>query len=85
MYAKFSKYEFWMEEIAFLGHIVSKGVQPDLSKIKAILEWQVPRSVTEIRSFLGLTGYYRRFMKDFSVVTKPLTMLLKKNTSYQWN
>ena len=75
-----------MKEISFLGHIVSKeGVQLDPSKNKAILEWQVPRSVTEIRSFLRLARYYRRFVKDFSVIVKPLTTLLKKNTFYQWN
>ena len=76
LYAKFSKCEFWMEEIAFLGHVVSKhGVQPDSSKVKAILEWEAPKSVTEVRSFLGLAGYYRRFVKDFSMVAKPLTNL----------
>ena len=75
-----------MEEIAFLSHIVSKeGVQSDPSKIKAILEWQALRSATEIQSFLGLAGYYRRFMKNFSIIAKPLTTLLKKNTPYQWN
>ena len=75
-----------MEEIAFLGHIMSKeGVQPDPSKIKAILEWEALRSVTEIRSFLGLASYHRRFMKDFSVIAKPLIILLKKNTPYHWN
>ncbi|KAL2243791.1 UNVERIFIED_CONTAM: Retrovirus-related Pol polyprotein from transposon [Sesamum indicum] len=62
LYGKFSKCEFWMEEIAFLGHIVSKeGVQPDPAKVKAILEWEPPKNVSEIRSFLGLAGYYRRF------------------------
>ena len=72
-----------MEEIAFLGHFVSKeGVKPDLSKIKATQEWESPRNMTEIRSFLGLARYYRRFMKDFSTVTRPLTALLKKNTPF---
>ena len=66
LYAKFSKCEFWMEEIAFLGHIVSKeGVKPDPSKVKAIIEWETPRNVTEIWSFLGLARYYRRFVQDF--------------------
>ena len=55
-----------MEEIAFLGHVLSKqGVQPDSSKVKAILEWETPKSVTEVQNLLGLTGYYRRFVKDF--------------------
>ncbi|KAL0318114.1 UNVERIFIED_CONTAM: Transposon Tf2-11 polyprotein [Sesamum calycinum] len=75
-----------MEEIAFLGHVVSKeGVQPDPAKVKAIMEWEPPKNVSEVRSFLGLAGYYRRFVKDFSVVAKPLTNLLKKNTPFNWN
>ena len=85
LYAKFSKYEFWMEEIAFLGHIVSKeGVKPDPSKVKAIMEWEAPRNVTEIQSFLGLAGYYRRFVQDFSIFARPLTNLLKKNVQFRW-
>ncbi|KAL2252041.1 UNVERIFIED_CONTAM: Retrovirus-related Pol polyprotein from transposon [Sesamum indicum] len=86
LYGKFSKCEFWMEEIAFLGHVVSKkGVQPDPAKVKAILEWEPPKNVTEVRSFLGLAGYYRRFVKDFSIIAKPLTNLLKKNAPFNWN
>ncbi|KAK4391414.1 Retrovirus-related Pol polyprotein from transposon.6 [Sesamum angolense] len=74
-----------MEEIAFLGHVVSKeGVQPDPAQVKAIMEWELPKNVSEVRSFLGLAGYYRRFVKDFSVVTKPLTNLLKKNAPFNW-
>ncbi|KAL0291148.1 UNVERIFIED_CONTAM: Retrovirus-related Pol polyprotein from transposon [Sesamum angustifolium] len=79
LYAKFSKCEFWMEEIAFLGHVVSKeGVQPDPAKVKAIIEWEPLKNVSKVRNFLGLAGYYRRFVKDFSVVAKPLTNLLKR-------
>ena len=75
-----------MEEIAFLGHVVSKhGVQQDSSKVKAILEWETPKGVTEVRSFLGLVGYYRRFIKDFSMVAKPLTNLLRKNVTFGWS
>ncbi|XP_011101727.1 uncharacterized protein LOC105179793 [Sesamum indicum] len=86
LYGKFTKCEFWMEKIAFLGHVVSKeGVQPDPAKVKAILEWVPPKNVSEIRSFLGLAGYYRRFVKDFSIITKPLTNLLKKNAPFNWN
>ncbi|KAL0313697.1 UNVERIFIED_CONTAM: Retrovirus-related Pol polyprotein from transposon, partial [Sesamum calycinum] len=86
LYAKFNKCEFWIEEIAFLGHVVSKeGVQPYPAKVKAITEWEPPKNVLEVRSFLGLAGYYRRFVKDFSVVAKPLTNLLKKNAPFNWN
>ena len=68
-----------MEEILFLGHIVSKeGVKPDPSKIKAIQDWEPPRNVTKIWSFLGLARDYRRFVKDFSTVARPLTALLKR-------
>ncbi|KAL0284755.1 UNVERIFIED_CONTAM: Retrovirus-related Pol polyprotein from transposon [Sesamum radiatum] len=75
-----------MEEIAFLGHVVSKeGVQLDPAKVRAILEWRPLKNVSEVRSFLGLVGYYRRFVKDFSVVAKPLTNLLKKNAPFNWN
>ncbi|KAL0463068.1 UNVERIFIED_CONTAM: Retrovirus-related Pol polyprotein from transposon [Sesamum latifolium] len=86
LYAKFSKCEFWMEKITFLEHVVLKeGVQPDPAKVKAILQWEPPKNVSEIRCFLGLVGYYRRFVKDFSVVAKPLTNLLKKNAPFNWN
>ncbi|KAK4391433.1 putative mitochondrial protein [Sesamum angolense] len=75
-----------MEEIAFLGHVVSeKGIQPDPAKVKAIMEWEPPKDVSEVRSFPGLTGYYRRFVKDFSVVAKPLTNLLKNKAPCKWN
>ncbi|KAK4400831.1 Retrovirus-related Pol polyprotein from transposon.6 [Sesamum angolense] len=75
-----------MEEITFLGHVVSKeGVQPDPAKVKAILEWEPPKNVSKVQSFLGLAGYYRRFVKDFSVVAKPLTNLLKKNAPLNSN
>ena len=66
-YAKFSKCQFWLEEVAFLGHVVSKdGVSVDLEKLKVVIEWQRPTTETEIRSFLGLARYYRRFFEGFS-------------------
>ena len=72
-----------MEKITFLRHIVSiKGVKPDLLKIKAISEWETPKNMIEVQSFLGLAGYYRRFMKNFPIIIRPLTKLLKKNMQY---
>lgn len=85
LYVKFSKYDFWKDEITFLGHIVSReGVSVDLSKIKAIVEWERLTNVTEVRSFLGLAGYYRRFVEGFSKITVPMTKLTHKNTKYVW-
>ena len=85
LYAKFSKCEFWLEEVAFLGHIVSKdGVSVDPAKIKAVSEWPTPKNVTEIRSFLGLAGYYRRFVRDFSKIARPMTTLMKKEKRFEW-
>ncbi|KAL2246298.1 UNVERIFIED_CONTAM: Transposon Ty3-I Gag-Pol polyprotein [Sesamum indicum] len=77
---------FGWRKLLFLGHVVSKeGAQPDPAKLKAILEWEPPKNVLEIQSFLGLAGYYRRFVKDFSIIAKPLTNLLKKNAPFNWN
>ena len=66
MYGKFNKCEFWHTEVRFLGHVMSaSGVSLDLKKVEAVMSWEIPRSVFEIRSFLGLAGYYRRFIEDF--------------------
>ncbi|WVZ84235.1 hypothetical protein U9M48_031287 [Paspalum notatum var. saurae] len=76
LYAKFSKCAFWLREVSFLGHILSeKGVALDPSKVEDVLNWKQPETVTEIRSFLSLAGYYRRFIKDFSKTAKPMTSL----------
>ncbi|KAL5854909.1 hypothetical protein ACOSQ4_004711 [Xanthoceras sorbifolium] len=86
LYSKLSKCEFWLAEIAFLGHIVSAdGIKADSKKIEAIIDWKPPKNVTEIRSFLGLAGYYRRFVKGFSSIASPLTTLLHKNVRFKWN
>ena len=79
LYAKLSKGNFWLKEISFLGHIVSiEGIRVDPVKIEVVVNWKPPRSVTEVRSFLGLAGYYRRFVKGFSVIASSLTKLFRK-------
>ncbi|EOY03326.1 DNA/RNA polymerases superfamily protein [Theobroma cacao] len=86
LYAKFSKCEFWLESVAFLGHVVSKeGIRVDTKKIEAVEKWPRPTSVSEIRSFVGLAGYYRRFVKDFSKIVAPLTKLTRKDTKFEWS
>src|SRR3954465_5513566 len=86
MYAKFSKCEFWLNEVGFLGHIVSgDGVAVDPAKVSSVTEWESPKSVKEVRSFLGLAGYYRRFIDNFSKVAKPMTELLKKHKKFAWS
>ena len=79
LYAKLSKCEFWLNSVSFLGHVISKeGVQVDPKKVEAVSSWPRPTNVTEIRSFLGMAGYYRRFVKDFSRISAPLTRLIRK-------
>ena len=86
LYAKLRKCEFWMNEVSFLGHIVSKeGIRVDPKKIEVVVEWKPPRNVTEVRSFQGLAGYYRRFVKGFSMTAAPMTRLLQKNVKYEWS
>ncbi|KAI3523720.1 hypothetical protein L1887_02068 [Cichorium endivia] len=85
LYAKFSKCEFWIRKVDFLGHIVSKeGIHVDPTKIKAIENWEAPKTPTEIRQFLGLAGYYRRFIQNFSKIAKPLTALTQKGVTFKW-
>ena len=85
LYAKLSKCEFWLKEVKFLGHVVSsEGVAVDPSKVEAVLQWESPKSVTEVRSFVGLAGYYRRFISGFSQIARPLTNLTKKDRPFVW-
>jgi hypothetical protein len=83
LYANFSKCEFWLNSVKFLGHTISKdGISIDPSKVQEVMDWKPPKSVHQIRSFLGLAGYYRRFIPDFSRITKPMTELLKKGVKF---
>jgi hypothetical protein len=80
LYAKLSKCEFWLKQGAFLGHVVSKGgISIDPSKVQDVLSWKTPMSVSDIQSFLGLAGYYRRFIEGFSKIRKRMTELLEKD------
>jgi hypothetical protein len=86
LYAKFSKCEFWIKQVPFLGHVFLRDlIVVDPTKVKEVLDWKPPTSVSEVRSFLGLVGYYRRFIPNFSKAAKPMTELLKKGNNYIWN
>jgi hypothetical protein len=86
LYAKFSKCEFWLDSVKFLGHTISKdGISMDPSKVQEVMDWKRPKSVHQIRSFLGLAGYYRRFIPDFSRIAKPMNELLKKGIKFLWS
>jgi hypothetical protein len=85
LYAKFSKCEFWMNKVGFLGHIVStEGVAVDRSKVASVAEWESPKNAGDIRSFLGLAGYYWRFIENFSKIAKLMTEILKKDKKFEW-
>ncbi|GJV12344.1 putative reverse transcriptase domain-containing protein [Tanacetum coccineum] len=85
LYAKFSKCEFWIPKVQFLGHVIySKGIHVDHAKIESIKDWASLKSPTEIRQFLGLAGYYRRFIEGFSKIEKSMTKLTQKNVKFDW-
>jgi hypothetical protein len=86
LYAKYGKCEFWIDEVPFLGHIISNGgISVDLAKVKEIVAWSIPSTVTKVWSFLGLAGYYRRFIEGFSKISKPMTSLLEKGRQFKWD
>lgn len=86
LYAKFAKCEFWLSQVAFLGHVISaEGISVDPAKVATIREWNQPSTVTEIKSFLGLARYYRKFIEGFSKIASPLTKLTQKNVKFNWD
>ncbi|GJR49408.1 putative reverse transcriptase domain-containing protein [Tanacetum coccineum] len=85
LYAKFSKCEFWLSKVQLLGHVIdSEGIHVDPAKIEAIKDWASPKTPTEIRQFLGLAGYYRRFIEGFSKIARPMTKLTQKSVKFEW-
>jgi hypothetical protein len=85
LYAKLSKCEFWLKQLAFLGHVISKGgISVNPIKVQDVLNWMAPTSVGDIQSFLGLAGYYRRFIEGFSKIRKSMTELLEKDKGFEW-
>lgn len=84
-YAKLKKCAFWLSEVSFLGHVINQhGIKVDTKNVASVVEWQRPTNVTEVRSFLGLAGYYRCFVQGFSIVAKPMTNLTKKGVPFIW-
>jgi hypothetical protein len=80
-----SKCEFWLKQVAFLGHVISKGgISVDLIKVQDVLSWKATMSVNDIQSFLGLVVYYQRFIERFLKISKPMTELLKKDKKFEW-
>ena len=85
LYAKFSKCEFWLDYVAFLGHMISKeGVMVDPGKVTVVREWKQPKNGNEVSSFLGLAGYYKKFVKGFPKIALPLTSLTCKGKKFEW-
>ena len=83
LYAKLSKCQFWLDRVAFLGHVISvEGVSVDPKKIEAVVNWKPTKNVSEVRRFLGLAGYYRKFVEGCSKIAAPLTKLTRKDVKY---
>jgi ribonuclease HI len=86
LYAKFSKCEFWLQKVSYLGHVLTtKGIEVDPEKVKAVSELKQPSLVSEILSFLGFDGYYGRFIEGFSKIAQPMTKLLRKDKKFVWS
>ena len=86
LFAKFSKCDFFKDKIQYLGHVVTKeGISVDPEKIRAIEDWLVPKNVMDVWSFMGITGYYQRFIEGFSRIANPITSLQKKENKFDWN
>ena len=86
LFAKLIKCDFWLKEMSFLSHIVSaKGIRVDPAKIEAVVGWKPSRNVTNVRSFLGLAGYYRHFVNEFSIIASSLAKLLRKGVKFKWD
>ena len=85
LYTKLSKCQFWLDMVAFLGHVISlEEVSVDPQKIEVVINWKPPKNVSEVKSFLGLAGYYRKFVEGFSKIAAPLTKLIRKYVKYDW-
>jgi hypothetical protein len=85
LYAKLNKCEFWLKEVSFLAHIISRvGISVDPSKVKDVLSWNTSQNVLDIRSFIGPAGYYGRFIEGFSKISRPMTELLQKSKAFEW-
>jgi hypothetical protein len=86
LYAKLSKCELWISEVLFLGHIINReGLTVDPKKVAAILDWKAPKDTRGIKSFIGMAGYYRRFIEGFSKIGRPMTALLAKKVEFKWS
>ena len=85
LFVKFKKCEFWLERVVFLGHVVTaQGIEVDPNKVEVVLNWSRPTNISEVRSFLGLAGYYKRFIEGFSKLARPLTELTCIGTKFKW-
>jgi hypothetical protein len=85
LYAKLSKCEFWISEVLFLGHIINRdGLAVCPKKVAGIMNWKAPKDVRGIKSFIGMAGYYRRFIEGFSKIARPMTVLIAKKVKFKW-